>query len=97
MRLVCDGRSATLLAMPLYDFHCRACGTVFEARAAIGELAACERCGSADVERLLSGFAGPFTIAARGAAAKRSDDSRRTREQQRQERSQQRRGARDSG
>jgi putative FmdB family regulatory protein len=83
--------------MPLYDFHCRACGTVFEARAPIGELAPCESCGSADVERLFSGFAGPFTIAPRGTAAKRSDDSRRTREQQRQERSQQRRGARDSG
>jgi len=96
MRPVCDDRSATLPQMPLYDFLCRACGTVFEARAPIGELAPCESCGSADVERLLSGFAGPFTVAPRGAAAKRSDDSRRTREQQRQERSQQRRGARDS-
>jgi putative FmdB family regulatory protein len=83
--------------MPLYDFVCRACHTEFEARAALGELAPCENCGSTDVERVLSGFAGPFTVAPRGAAAKRSDDSRRAREQQRQERTQQRRGRRDSG
>jgi putative FmdB family regulatory protein len=83
--------------MPLYDFRCHACGTEFEARAAIGELAACESCGSTDVERVLSGFAGPFTVAPRGAAAKRSDDSRRAREQQRQERARERQSRRNSG
>jgi putative FmdB family regulatory protein len=81
--------------MPLYDFRCRACRTEFEARAALGELAPCQRCGSGDVERVLSGFAGPFTVAPRGAAAKRSDDGRRARGQQRHERMQERRTRRD--
>jgi putative FmdB family regulatory protein len=76
--------------MPVYDFRCRTCGTTFEARAALGATAPCESCGSTDVERLLSGFAGPFTVAARGAVAKRSDDSRRVREEQRRERHDQR-------
>jgi putative FmdB family regulatory protein len=83
--------------MPLYDFRCRVCHTEFEARAALGELVPCENCGSADVERVLSGFAGPFTVARRGVAAKRSDESRRAREQQRQERTQERKSRRESG
>jgi putative FmdB family regulatory protein len=83
--------------MPLYDFLCHACGTEFEARAPIGQLAPCASCGSTDVKRVLSGFAGPFTVAPRGAAAKRSDDSRRVREQQRQERTRARQHRQDSG
>jgi putative FmdB family regulatory protein len=83
--------------MPLYDFRCRACHAEFEARAALGELAPCEKCGSADVERVLSGFAGPFTVARRGVAAKRSDESRRAREEKRQERAQQHERRPDSG
>jgi putative FmdB family regulatory protein len=83
--------------MPLYDFRCRRCAIEFEARVAFGELAVCENCGDVDVERLLSGFAGPFTIAARGVAAKRSDESRRAREQQRLESLHRRRERRDSG
>ena len=80
-RLTCDAER-----VPLYDFVCSACGARFEARAPIGELAPCEQCGARDVQRVLSGFAGPFTVSPRGAAAKRSDDARRVREQQRQER-----------
>jgi len=72
--------------MPLYDFRCRACGAVFEARADVGGLAPCEACGSADVERVVSGFAGPFTVRPRGAAAKRADAARRVRAEQRHER-----------
>jgi putative FmdB family regulatory protein len=74
--------------MPLYDFRCRVCRTEFEARVGLGELAVCEACGSSEVERVISGFAGPFTIAARGAAAKRSDDSRRVRRERRVEQAQ---------
>ncbi len=74
--------------MPLYDFRCRVCQTEFEARAALGELAPCENCGSPEVERVLSGFAGPFTVAPRGVAAKRSDESRRAREEKRRQRAQ---------
>jgi putative FmdB family regulatory protein len=83
--------------MPLYDFRCRVCGTEFEARAALGELSVCEICGAADVERVISGFAGPFTIAPRGVASKRSDDTRRAREQRRQESVKERRDKRRSG
>jgi len=72
--------------MPLYDFRCRVCGTQFEAVAPLGQLVPCESCGSVEVERLLTGFAGPFTVAPRGAAAKRSDDNRRARAEQRRER-----------
>jgi len=79
--------------MPLYDYRCPACGTRFEARAAPGELAACPSCGSGATERLLSPFAGPFTVAPRGRAARRSNALRRAREEQRRERREQRRQA----
>jgi len=72
--------------MPLYDFTCRACGEQFEARGSPGESVPCARCGSAEVERLLSGFAGPFTVGLRGVAARRSDATRRAREEGRRER-----------
>ena len=72
--------------MPLYDFRCRACDTRFEARAPHDELPPCPACGSADTERVPSAFAGPFSVAMRGAAARRSNATRRVREEQRQER-----------
>jgi putative FmdB family regulatory protein len=77
--------------MPLYDFRCRACEARFESRTRSDELAECPECGSADTERLLSQFAGPFTVAARGLAARRSNDARRVREEQRLERREDRR------
>jgi putative FmdB family regulatory protein len=81
--------------MPLYDFRCRACGATFEARAPAGELARCPDCDSEDTERLLSPFAGPFTVAPRGLAARRSDATRRVREEQRAERKEERRRQRE--
>ena len=43
--------------MPLYDFHCRACGTEFEALVRTGGTAPeCPECHGLDLERLLSTF-----------------------------------------
>lgn len=72
--------------MPLYDFHCRSCGERFEEFAPPAGTAPCPACGSADVERVLTGFAGPFTVAPRGVTARRSNAERRVREEQRAER-----------
>ena len=72
--------------VPLYDFVCRSCGNRFEARASVDDLPACPACGEHAVERRPSRFAGPFTVAQRGLAARRSDASRRAREEQRRER-----------
>lgn len=73
-------------SVPLYDFHCRTCDERFEERTPHDKLAPCPACGSEDTERVPSGFAGPFTVAPRGAAARRSNATRRVREEQRQER-----------
>jgi putative FmdB family regulatory protein len=72
--------------MPLYDFRCRHCGERFEEFAAPAQSAPCPACGSKDVERVLSAFAGPFTVAPRGVAARRSNAQRRVREELRTER-----------
>src|SRR5947209_4947904 len=66
--------------MPLYDFRCRQCGETFEEFAPPVQTAPCPACGSNDVERVLTGFAGPFTVAPRGVAARRSNAQRRVRE-----------------
>lgn len=83
--------------MPLYDFRCRACGARFEERTGAEELAPCPDCGADDTERLLSPFAGPFTVAPRGLPARRSDAARRVREEQRRERKEERRQRRERG
>jgi putative FmdB family regulatory protein len=80
--------------MPLYDFRCQSCQARFESRTRSDELAPCPQCGSGETERLLSPFAGPFTVAPRGIAARRSNDSRRIREEQRLERRELRRAQR---
>jgi putative FmdB family regulatory protein len=72
--------------VPLYDFRCKACGERFEERTPYGETPPCPACGAADTERELSPFAGPFTVAPRGAVSRRSDATRRVREEQRRER-----------
>lgn len=72
--------------MPLYDFACRSCGHRFEARSSPDEAASCPECGAPESQRLLSPFAGPFTVGLRGAAARRSDAARAAREEQRRER-----------
>jgi putative FmdB family regulatory protein len=69
--------------MPLYDFRCAECGERFEARVAYDERPPCPACGARGSERLLSSFAGPFTIRPRGREARRSDATRRAREEQR--------------
>jgi len=44
--------------MPLYDFHCRSCDREFEALVRPQDASpTCPSCKSADLERLLSGFA----------------------------------------
>lgn len=82
--------------MPLYDFRCRACDERFEQRAPHDELPCCPACGSEDTERVPSSFAGPFTVALRGAAARRSNATRSAREEARRER-RERRKADDAG
>jgi putative FmdB family regulatory protein len=81
--------------MPLYEFNCRTCGTRFEAHVQYELLPPCPVCGGPDVERLLSPFAGPFTVGLRGAAARRSNAVRLAREEQRRERREQRRQQKD--
>jgi putative FmdB family regulatory protein len=70
----------------LYDFRCPACGESFEARVSYGELPACPACGAPGSERVLSAFAGPFTVGLRGYAARRSNAARADREERRRER-----------
>jgi putative FmdB family regulatory protein len=73
--------------MPLYDFSCSVCGERFEALLSpSAEPEGCPACGSGQVQRVFTPFAGPFTVAPRGLAARRSDDQRRLREEQRQQR-----------
>ncbi len=81
--------------MPLYDFACHGCGERFEARTSIDALPDCPRCGCKETERLISPFAGPFTVSPRGLAARQSNASRRVREEQRLERREERRRQRE--
>jgi putative FmdB family regulatory protein len=72
--------------LPLYDFRCRRCGERFEEFARAGTSVPCPACGAPGAERLLTPFAGPFTTAPRGLAARRSNAERRVREELRAER-----------
>ena len=72
--------------MPLYDFRCPACEQHFEQQVPYGELPPCPACGHAETERMLSAFAGPFTVGMRGYAARQSNAKRAAREEQRAER-----------
>jgi putative FmdB family regulatory protein len=70
--------------MPLFDFECHACGTVFEELVASSDArAACPACASADVERLFSPIASARKVGLTGADARRSNAGRRVREEQR--------------
>jgi putative FmdB family regulatory protein len=80
--------------MPLHDFLCRSCGSRFEARVPHDERPNCPECGVPAAERLVSPFAGPFTVGLRGPAARRSNAVRRSREEQRREQREQRRSQR---
>jgi putative FmdB family regulatory protein len=55
--------------MPLYDFHCRACGHDFEALVRPGDEApVCPACKGGDIERLLSTFAVSYAEKTQAAA-----------------------------
>jgi putative FmdB family regulatory protein len=57
--------------MPIFEFYCRACGHDFELLVRPAETAACPKCRSENLEKLLSGFA-VDTDERRAAAAKSS-------------------------
>jgi putative FmdB family regulatory protein len=80
--------------MPLYDFVCESCEQRFEARAGEAQRPPCPACGAPRAQRILTAFAGPFTMRPYGLAAKRSEAARRAREEQRRER---RRGSGEDG
>ncbi len=44
--------------MPLYEYACRNCGKRFECLVSLGKEneVVCDKCGSADVRKLISGF-----------------------------------------
>jgi putative FmdB family regulatory protein len=72
--------------MPLYSFECDRCGETFDAFAAVGESAPCPECQNSEVRRVFTVPGGPFTVAPRGVAARRSNAVRAAREEQRRER-----------
>jgi putative FmdB family regulatory protein len=72
--------------VPLYDFRCPECGHSFEAQMPYGELPPCPACTHVETVRVLSAFAGPFTVGMRGYAARQSNAQRSVREEQRAER-----------
>ena len=57
--------------MPLFDFRCRGCGEEFEALVR-EPLPVCPGCGSADLERLLSGFSFSVRSGGLSSAARRA-------------------------
>jgi putative FmdB family regulatory protein len=61
--------------VPIYEFECEACGTVFEELVAAGAAAPCPECGAERTRRLMSTVSPPGRLP-RGAAV-RSDESRR--------------------
>jgi len=68
--------------VPLYDFRCRACTAEFEALVRPPHEPVCPSCGSADLERLLSGFSfsvrsGGLSNAARRAVQKQQTAQKR--------------------
>ena len=56
--------------MPLYDFHCRACGHDFEALVRAPDAPECPSCHGLDLDRLVSGFAVSSAEKTRAAAKK---------------------------
>jgi putative FmdB family regulatory protein len=45
--------------MPLYDYHCTACGQHFEALVRAGQTPVCTRCGSAALDKQISAPVAP--------------------------------------
>lgn len=71
--------------VPIYEFSCESCGTVFEELARGDELPVCPSCGAGEPRRLLSQVAPVPRVGLRGAAARRSDATRRAREERKRE------------
>lgn len=71
--------------VPIYEFECRKCATVFEELARTDELPPCPECGAGEPRRLLSQVAPTPRIGLRGAEARRSDATRRAREERKRE------------
>jgi len=80
--------------MPLYEFRCRSCETVFEELVRVDEVPACPRCGTPDPERLVSSVSRPRRFGLRGAEARRSNAIRQAREERRREQRAERRARR---
>ena len=55
--------------MPLYEYVCKKCGQRFEALVRAGEKTVCEKCGSPEVEKLLSAFAAVSSAGSRPPCA----------------------------
>ncbi|HEX8052554.1 MAG TPA: zinc ribbon domain-containing protein [Thermoleophilaceae bacterium] len=71
--------------VPIYDFHCEACGTTFEELVRGDSAPPCPSCGAAEPRRLISQVSPPARVGLRGAAAKRSDSLRKAREERKRE------------
>jgi putative FmdB family regulatory protein len=70
------------VAVPLYDFRCRACGEQFETLVRPPAVPACPACAATDLERLVTGFSfsvrsGGLSPAARRAVQKQQNSQRR--------------------
>lgn len=57
--------------MPLYDYHCRACGLPFETLVRAGTTPVCPRCGSAELDKQVSAPVAPGRSKAIIASARR--------------------------
>lgn len=57
--------------MPLYEFSCKKCGTIFTELRKMGDdkSAKCPECGSDDTGRLISSFASASSARAGGSCA----------------------------
>ena len=83
--------------MPLYEFRCRSCETVFEELVRVDEVRVCPECGTPDPERLPSSVSPPHKFGLRGAEARRSNAIRQAREERRREQRAERRACRPDG
>jgi putative FmdB family regulatory protein len=71
--------------MPLYEFHCDACGADFEELIRTGTTPRCPACGSDRVRRRWSPVSAPPNLGLSGRAARESDARRGEREARRKE------------
>lgn len=56
--------------MPIYEYKCRNCGTRFEVLVySEQKRIVCEKCGSEDFEKLMSGFAAAGSSSSPGACS----------------------------